>query len=177
MRKHVKSMFSQRTENALFKGSEELSVRLRDFIAELRKEQSVIGTFHPLKDEIVWFLKWDLDKYKTAFPRIGKNSMQFFLSSLNELIEWSEGGISFNVPPEGRTEVVPDILLIPGLAFDEKGNRLGRGKGFFDKYLAGFTGIKIGLCYEFQVFEDIPLEPHDQLMNYVVTDKRILKME
>ena len=176
MRKHIKNMFSQITKETLLKKSEELSAQLLKFVASF-KEGKVTGAYYPLEDEALWFINWDVNRAELAFPRIESDSMRFIRSSLDELKDWSENGISFKAPPEGNPEVTPDVLLIPGRAFDDKGNRLGRGKGFFDKYLANFKGIKIGICFDFQIFENIPLEPHDQAMDYVVTEKRILKME
>jgi len=176
MRIHVKSMFSLMTKETLLEKSEGLSARLLEFVAGFQ-EGLTVGAYYPLKDEALWFINWDVNKVRLAFPRIGFDSMKFILSSLDELKEWSEGGISFKAPPEGNPQVTPDVLLIPGRAFKVEGDRLGRGKGFFDKYLADFKGTKIGICFDFQIFENIPLEPHDQPMDYVVTEKRILKME
>jgi 5-formyltetrahydrofolate cyclo-ligase len=176
MRIHVKSMFSLMTKEALLEKSEELSAQLFECLAGF-KEGITIGAYYPLADEAQWFINWDVNKVRLSFPRIGSNSMEFVLSGLDELKEWRGEGISFRSPPEGNPKVAPDVLLIPGRAFNEKGDRLGRGKGFFDKYLAGFKGTKIGICFDFQIFENIPLEPHDLPMDYVVTEKRILKME
>ena len=176
LRLHVKSMFSLMTKETLLEKSEGLSARLLEFLAGF-KEGMTVGAYYPLGDEALWFINWDVNKVSLAFPRIGSDSMKFIHSSLDELKEWSEGGISFKSPPMDNPEVDPDVLLIPGRAFNDKGDRLGRGKGFFDKYLAGFKGIKIGICFDFQIFENIPLEPHDRPMDYVVTEKRILKME
>lgn len=164
------------TKEALLEKSEELSAQLLKFVSSF-KEGKIIGAFYPLEDETLWFINWDVNKANLAFPRIDSNSMKFFQSTLDELKDWSDNGISFKAPPVGNPVVTPDVLLIPGRAFDDKGNRLGRGKGFFDKYLADFSGLKIGICFDFQVIEVIPLEPHDLPMDFVVTEKRILKME
>ena len=68
---------------------------------------------------------------------------------------------------------VPDLVLAPGLVFDLRGGRLGRGKGFYDRYLAGFRGFKAGLAYDVQFMgKNLPLDAHDQTMDAVVTDKR-----
>jgi len=176
VRKHIKEMFSHVTKETLLEKSEELSAQLFTFL-DGYKEGLTVGAYYPLEDEALWFINWDVNKVRFAFPRIGSNSMRFILSTLDELKDWSENGISFKAPPKENPEVVPDVLIIPGRAFDDKGNRLGRGKGFFDRYLADFSGLKIGVCFDFQVIEVIPLEPHDLPMDIVVTEKRILKME
>ena len=74
------------------------------------------------------------------------------------------------VPGEGAPEAVPGVLLVPGLAFDRRGGRLGRGGGLYDRYLAGFGGVSIGLCWEGQLVDRVPREPHDEPVDYVVTE-------
>lgn len=66
-----------------------------------------------------------------------------------------------------------DIALIPGIVFDKTGARIGFGKGYYDRFLAGFKGLKIGICYDFQVFDRIPSSFHDVKMDLIITEKRI----
>ena len=54
-----------------------------------------------------------------------------------------------------------DLIVTPGMAFDKENNRMGRGKGFYDRLMPNLDCTKIGLCYKFQVFDKIPSEPHD----------------
>ncbi len=68
-----------------------------------------------------------------------------------------------------------DLVLVPGLAFDVRGNRLGRGQGFYDRILAEASGVKCGVGYDFQLLEKIPVEPHDATVNFVVTPSRCVK--
>ena len=70
-----------------------------------------------------------------------------------------------------------DLLFIPALAVDELGNRLGRGKGYFDKELSGLQGVVIyAVVFEDEVLASIPVESHDQRVDGVVTQARILKI-
>ena len=66
----------------------------------------------------------------------------------------------------------PDLILVPGLAFSRDGHRLGRGGGFFDRFLAGrgAGAFKIGVCFAFQLLDALPTEPHDVIVNTVMTD-------
>ncbi len=64
-----------------------------------------------------------------------------------------------------------DVAVIPGIAFDASGNRLGRGKGYYDRLLPKLHTYNIGICYDFQVLEEIPCEPFDRKMDAVLTDK------
>ena len=62
-----------------------------------------------------------------------------------------------------------DLIIVPGVAFDAAGNRMGRGKGFYDRLLAGTSATTIGVCYAEQYYLSIPTEPHDVPLNYVIT--------
>lgn len=70
------------------------------------------------------------------------------------------------------------LAIVPGLTFDERGFRLGYGGGFYDTFLARFGGVSVGLCREAQMSLDLHatgvVEPHDQSVSCVVTDKRVL---
>lgn len=78
--------------------------------------------------------------------------------------------------PSADCPVVPfgqlDLVLVPGLAFDLKGGRLGRGRAFYDRILANIQGAKCGVAYEEQVRPSIPLESHDVLLHCLVTPVR-----
>ena len=67
-----------------------------------------------------------------------------------------------------------DAVIVPGIAFDIYKNRIGFGGGYYDKFLSGFEGIKIGICYDFQITELIPSDAHDIKMDIIVSDKRLL---
>ena len=70
-----------------------------------------------------------------------------------------------------------DIFLIPGLAFSRSGERLGRGKGLYDKLLAKYPySLKIGICSSINLYDKIPQEDHDILMDYVLTENENLKL-
>ena len=75
----------------------------------------------------------------------------------------------------GYLEPISDNIVIPGLAFDMKGYRLGRGKGHYDKYLARCKAIKVGICRNGHLLTRIPKQEHDVRMDYVVTENMILR--
>lgn len=82
------------------------------------------------------------------------------------------------VPPSPKPDFqLPesiDLVLVPALAFSQDRHRLGRGGGFFDRLLAGpaANAFKLGICFSFQLLDSIPSEPHDIVMDAVVTDDR-----
>lgn len=64
-----------------------------------------------------------------------------------------------------------DLIVVPGMAFDRNGHRLGRGKGYYDRFLAQHpTTPTIGLCFDFQLLPHIPTEPHDIIINEILHD-------
>jgi 5-formyltetrahydrofolate cyclo-ligase len=68
-----------------------------------------------------------------------------------------------------------DLVLVPGVAFDLSGNRLGRGQGFYDRILAEVSGIKCGVCHNFQLLEKIPVEEHDAKVDFIFTPAKGVK--
>ena len=70
-----------------------------------------------------------------------------------------------------------DIVIVPGVAFDKKYNRMGYGKGYYDRFLKDMTALKIGVCHSFQLVDEIPSEPHDIKMDMIVTEREIWSRE
>ncbi|MBO5054103.1 MAG: 5-formyltetrahydrofolate cyclo-ligase [Muribaculaceae bacterium] len=64
-----------------------------------------------------------------------------------------------------------DMIVVPGVAYDRHGNRVGRGKGYYDRLLARSKAIKVGVAYDFQLVDDIDAEPHDIKVDFIITDK------
>jgi len=85
-------------------------------------------------------------------------------------------------PPPGQESVAlgpEDLLLVPGVAFDLRGGRLGRGGGYFDRALGemGEGGpISLGVGFEFQLVEEVPREPHDRSVGAILTERRLQRV-
>lgn len=84
--------------------------------------------------------------------------------------------------PESGVVVDPaeiDFIVVPGLGFDDKGARLGRGGGFYDRFLSKLPdeAIRCGVCFDCQMVEQIPVEAHDIRMNLVVTDQHVYQVD
>ena len=69
-----------------------------------------------------------------------------------------------------------DLVLVPGVAFDQHGHRLGRGKGFYDRLLQEFQGTKAGIAFDEQIVKRVPVETTDVVMDYVVTPTRSIRI-
>jgi len=101
---------------------------------------------------------------------------------LSRLKSWDELSIGSYRILEPRIEKIRktnikdiDLIIVPGVAFDIKGNRMGHGKGYYDKLLSEAKATTIGLSFEFQIVEKIPVEPHDIPVHKIVTEDRIIK--
>ena len=77
-----------------------------------------------------------------------------------------------NCPPVAREEI--DLVLVPGLCYDRQGYRLGFGGGYYDRWLAGFPGLRVGLCREAVLQDRLPVEHHDLPVDLVVTESECL---
>ena len=130
-----------------------------------------IGLFGSRQDEVDTSFFW-LKKQGRAFlyPKIHGDVIEFHhVQNLDDL-ETSRWQIA---EPRHKKPGVPDLLLVPGIAFNSNGNRLGRGKGYYDRYLAAHPEvISLGIAFDFQIFPEIPMEPHDRPVGAVVTDLR-----
>lgn len=81
------------------------------------------------------------------------------------------------VLPEDGIDESASVVIVPGLAFTARGERLGQGAGFFDKLLRGLPhAFRVGLAFEEQIVDSLPLEAHDVHMHVVVTDERVVRV-
>ena len=89
---------------------------------------------------------------------------------------WHKGAHGILEPKQSQPAVPADlrVMVVPGLAFDAEGGRLGHGCGHFDRLLANSEAWRIGLCFENRLVERVPMEPHDIHMDVVVTEKRVI---
>ena len=67
-----------------------------------------------------------------------------------------------------------DLIIVPGVAFDRQLNRMGRGKGYYDRLLSTLQVPKIGICFDFQLQDMIPIEPFDKKMDMIITEKEVI---
>lgn len=109
-------------------------------------------------------------------PRIDQGYMKFIeITSLSEL----RTGYYGILEPELNVEVIPrhrNLIIVPGLAFDKAGRRIGYGKGFYDKYFRAY-GVdkfnKVALCFEFQMYEELPVFHNDVNVNTILTEQGV----
>lgn len=118
-----------------------------------------------------------MDGKRLAYPRITGAEMKFV--EISDLGELAPGAFGVLAPTGNRLAPVAglDLLVVPGVAFDLAGNRLGYGKGYYDRALARCRPELewIGFAYEFQVVERLPAADHDCRLTCLVTEQRMLR--
>jgi 5-formyltetrahydrofolate cyclo-ligase len=143
-------------------------------------ERRRIALFSPLPSEPDVEGLWKLAPGPFCYPRIVQGEMEFVdVGSMADLTTspWHpkiREHARSEAPAVQPTEI--DVILVPGLAFTRRGQRLGRGGGYYDRYLASLPAetLKIGVCFGFQIFESLPTESHDQTVDGVVTEAGFL---
>lgn len=114
---------------------------------------------------------------RVAVPRVAaENLLQpYFITAWADLQTGAFGILEPRLDSAQRaTAETFDLVLVPGLAFDRAGNRLGAGKGYYDRFLAAITAPKIALAFAFQLVEQIPIAPHDQSVDMIVTEEELI---
>ena len=137
-----------------------------------------LGFYYPTNYEIdilsVLFKIKNIDLYLPVIKK--KNDMSFKLHKVQEPLFVNRFGI-LEPNKENKTEK-PQIILVPVVAFDKNKNRLGYGKGFYDRFLNKSNYKKnilsIGIAFSFQQIKNIPLEKHDKRLDYILTEKSII---
>jgi len=149
----------------------------------LKKEKinkKIIGGYYPVNfeiDDLALLRKFEKDRFSISLPVIKRNfQMDFYKWSFTDPLKVNKYGIP---EPETKNIVYPDIFLIPLVAFDKNLNRLGYGGGYYDRLIKKFSQkkkiIKIGLAHSTQEIDKIPINAYDQKLDYIVTNKYIIK--
>lgn len=142
---------------------------------------SVVLLFAPLPDEPdVWPLVWSALRAgkMAALPRREPGGASYEAARVDDPERDTAPGAFGIREPLSRCPPVPlkrlDFILAPGVAFDRRFYRLGRGKGFYDRLLAGLPGFTCGTGFDFQLVEALPGEPHDVALDCIAIPSRAL---
>lgn len=112
-------------------------------------------------------------RLKILFPRICCKSMHFCTVSNLQQLKPGTFGILAPETPIHHQKI--DVFFVPGLAFDASGGRLGRGGGYYDRFLSIFPqAFKVGVCFEQAILPKIPVDRHDITMDAILTESRII---
>ena len=160
-----------------------IQINFDQIIKILKKKKitkGIVGGYYPVNfevDDLEILKKFKKKKFKISLPIIKKNfQMNFYRWSFLEPLRINKHGIP---EPETKNIVYPDIILIPLVAFDKNLNRLGYGGGYYDRLIAKLSKkkkiIKIGLALSIQEIDKVPINAYDQKLDYIVTNKYIVK--
>ena len=135
---------------------------------EIDTSQLALQSWADLKRVLAPSVSWDQ-----------RRMLPIQINSLSSDVQPGQMGI--REPTGGMPIPVADIdlVVVPGLAFDARGNRLGRGRGFYDRFLShrDFRGISCAVALEEQFVETVPAEPKDMRVNMLVTDARVRRFK
>ncbi len=140
--------------------------------SELYQGCGTLFAFHPLRGEvdITLLLEDAIRERRLALPKTEDDgSLTFFI--VTDLSTLRRGRFAI-VEPEDGTRVIPaptDLMIIPALAYDRNGHRLGRGKGYYDRYLKEYNSMNtVGVCRSYQLLEHVPTQAWDRTVDHVL---------
>jgi len=156
-------------------------VRFNKILKKYNSKKNIyIGGYYPVNSEINCLdILEILEKknFKISLPITKKNNnMDFYEWSFQDSLRVSQQGIP---EPNTKKKVIPDVLIVPLVGFDRYKFRLGYGGGFYDRYISKILRFKniltVGFAFSFQEISKIPINKFDQKLNFILTDKEIIK--
>ena len=132
------------------------------------KKAKVIAIYNNMTNEVDLSYLKDIDKI-VLLPKVVEDKMIFIKIDNNTKYKNSSFGVSEPIGEEYLGNI--DLIIVPGVGFDKELNRLGYGKGYYDKYLSGKNIYKIGVCFKEQIVDSLPVDKYDIKMDLVITEK------
>lgn len=194
LRERIKQTLKEQNEDKHYCNFQSQKALIELYNFDLFKEASCVLSFVSYGTEIKTNQLLDIilnENKMLCLPRTENEKMEFYyINSDEDFSEQTEiGEYGITVPKSNQDKLdlnsIPDktLIIIPGLAFDEQGNRLGKGKGYYDKFLAELLSTSekekilgiVGYCYDFQIIDKVITEPNDIPVDYIISDKRIVK--
>lgn len=180
-KKSLRKILLEKRDNTSFDmmkiASEKISKKLKKI--NVFRDAQKIGVYYPIGSEIFTqdIIQELLSKGKEVFlPRVSENNMDF--KRIVDFSSLENGSFDIMEPKiECETENNLDVVLVPAVGITPSGIRLGYGHGFYDRFLAKHKTTTISLILEKQVVKNIPRSEHDMLIDWVVTEDRILETQ
>ena len=144
---------------------------------EIFKTAKTVGAYMPLPDEVDITLLFHALEKTFYIPAFDEASGGYRMAKLTTELKKGRFGIPEPAVPVFAAEDELDLIIVPGVAFDRAGRRIGRGGGFYDRLLPQYRAVRAGICFGFQCLETVPAQEHDIRMDWVVTEIQILKIK
>lgn len=174
----VRSFLKEKRRQISFKKRNAKSLKIIENLHTLIKDYDNVAIYMSLKDEVNTsdYLDYFLSNYKVvSSSKIEEENLVFYqISSKNEV----KPGYMDILEPKSLNKVDKkdiEAIIVPMLGFDKHLNRMGYGKGFYDRYLKDFEGVKIGLAFDVLNYPHLPHDENDVSLDYVVSEKQIYK--
>lgn len=171
LRKKVKVLKSGSSASENQVKSESIFKKIAEM--DVFREARTIMAYWSMKDEVNTheFIFKYFESKRIILPSVKGNELEL---KVFEGTESMQPGESFGIlepvgPTFDKTEKM-DLIIIPGVAFDKQKNRMGRGKAYYDNLLKSTDALKIGVCFDFQLFDEVPVDEHDIKMDLVITN-------
>lgn len=160
-------------EDLLFKSEEVFSVL--EITGQFR-DASTIFIYNAMPDEVSTAAFIDRWKHEKNFylPVVSGDHLVFRKLEENTKFKQSVIGVFEPVGEDFTDFRKVDMVIVPGVAFDRRCNRLGRGKGYYDKFLSKIKALKVGVCFDFQLLDQIPADERDVKMDMLVSENDLI---
>lgn len=177
LRKEIAARKKQFSSEQLNSWSEQIMEKLST--TDLFQQAHCIAIYHALPQEVqtaVFIEKWYQQK-KLALPLVQGDDLLFLPYTGKDSIQKGSFGILEPIVTKDSESVESeiDLIVVPGVAFDRQHNRMGRGRGFYDRLLSTLHVPTIGICFDFQLLAEIPTEPFDKKMDLIITENEIIE--
>ncbi len=174
IRNNIKKMRNGMSPDSCFEKSRAIAAALLN--TTLYKAHMNILLYMAVNHEVdtsMIFEKAVSDGKRVYFPKVYGKEMQFI--KVSSMDEFEEGSYGILEPiSDAAADIKEGLIVMPGVAFDKNCNRIGYGGGFYDRYMEKHRElVSCAVCYECQIVEDIPSEPHDIKPDMVITEDRI----
>lgn len=168
LRQHIRALKKEHSTEQLQSQSERIIQKLE--VHPLFQKAESVMLYASLPDEVhtlSFIEKWKSMKNIILPTVVGEDIIPV---KVTPTCQMTTGDFNILEPQNQPYTGDLDLIVVPGMAFDRMGHRLGRGKGFYDRFLIKYPDVKtFGICFDFQYVDAIPVEPHDQMVQEVIT--------
>ena len=173
LRKHIRALKKQLSESERYKQGELIQIKLEQYDEFLKADKILL--YWAISDEVPTqaIIKQWYQKKEIYLPVINGDDLKIVkYEGEASLVAGDKYGIPEPSGEEIKDEELIDLVIIPGVAFDNNNNRMGRGAGYYDRILNRLPNArKIGLAFDFQMVDQVPTEAHDIKMDKIIHPK------